>query len=103
MSNITPNTYQTLIDRIATCLTQGRIQAGQQVNTVLLKTYRQIGRYIIEFEQSGQERAEYGSRLLSQLSKDLKAAHGKGLSRSNPQYTRLLYLAYPKCQTLSGK
>ncbi|MEL6353887.1 MAG: PDDEXK nuclease domain-containing protein [Cyanobacteria bacterium J06627_28] len=103
MSNLTPNTYQTLIARIATCLTQGRIQASKQINTVLLETYWQIGRHIIEFEQSGQERADYGARLLPQLSKDLKQSHGKGFSRSNLQYMRLLYLAYPKRQTLSGK
>lgn len=103
MSDLTPNTYQTLIDRITTCLTQGRIQANQQVNTVLLDTYWQIGQHIIEFEQSGQERAQYGTRLLPQLSKDLKQTHGKGFSRSNLQYMRLLYLAYPKRQTLSGK
>jgi hypothetical protein len=57
------------------------VQAAKQVNAVLLQTYWQIGRYIVEFEQAGQERAEYGSRLLNQLSKDLKAAYGKGFSR----------------------
>ncbi len=105
MSDLTPNpiSYQGLINLIADCLTQGRVQAAKQVNVVLLQTYWQIGRYIVEFEQSGQERAEYGSRLLNQLSKDLKINHGKGFSRSNLQYMRLLYLLYPNCQTLSGK
>ncbi|TVP64957.1 MAG: DUF1016 family protein, partial [Leptolyngbya sp. LCM1.Bin17] len=88
MSDLTPNpiSYQGLIDLITDCLTQGRVQAAKQVNTVLLQTYWQIGRYIVEFEQSGQERAEYGSRLLNQLSKDLKINHGRGFSRSNLQY-----------------
>ncbi len=105
MSNLTPNplSYQELIDRISDCLQQGRVQAAKQVNVFLLETYWQIGRYIVEFEQGGQERAEYGTRLLAQLSKDLKTSHGKGFSRSNLQYMRLLYLAYPKRQTLSGK
>jgi hypothetical protein len=105
VSNLTPNplSYQELIDRISDCLQQGRVQAAKQVNAVLLETHWQIGRYIVEFEQGGQERAEYGTRLLAQLSKDLKTYHGKGFSRSNLQYMRLLYLAYPKCQTLSGK
>ncbi len=105
MTDLTPNplSYQGLIDRITDCLTQGQRQATKQVNTVLLQTYWQIGRYIVEFEQAGQERAEYGSRLLQQLAKDLKLSHGKGFSRSNLQYMRLLYLTYPNCQTLSGK
>jgi predicted nuclease of restriction endonuclease-like (RecB) superfamily len=105
MSDITPSSlsYPELIDRISDCLTQGKVQAARQVNSVLLETYWQIGRYIVEFEQSGQNRAEYGSRLLKMLAKDLKQPLGKGFSRSNLQSMRLLYLAYPKCQTLSGK
>jgi hypothetical protein len=105
MSDITPSflSYPELIDRISDCLTQGKVQAARQVNSVLLETYWQIGRYIIEFEQSGQNRAEYGSRLLKMLAKDLKEPLGKGFSRSNLQSMRLLYLAYPICQTVSGK
>lgn len=105
MSNLTPNpqTYQDLIALIAKCLTQGRLQAAQQVNTTLLETYWQIGRYIIEFEQDGQARAEYGSKLLAQLSKDLKASHGKGFSRRNILDMRRFYLTYPKWQTVSAK
>ena len=100
MSNLTPdNPYQTLIHQIGHCLTQGRVQAAQRVNTVLLETYWNIGRYIIEFEQAGQERAEYSSKLLSQRSKDLKSLYGKGFSRRNLLDMRF-YLTYPKCQTL---
>jgi len=104
MSNLTPgNSYQTLIDQIGDCLSQGRVQAAQRINTVLLDTYWNIGRYIVEFEQAGQERAEYGSHLLSQLSKDLKLLHGKGFSRRNVLDMRRFYLAYPKWQTVSAK
>lgn len=70
---------------------------------MLVETYWNIGRYIVEFEQHGQEKAEYGSRFLAQLPKDLRQRHGKRFSRSNLQYMRLLYLAYPIYQTLSGK
>ena len=70
---------------------------------LLVETYWQIGQYIVEFEQKGNERAEYGSRLLTQLSRDLKTAYGKGFSRSNLQYMRLFYLSYKNYQTLSGK
>ncbi|NEO88497.1 MAG: DUF1016 domain-containing protein [Spirulina sp. SIO3F2] len=104
MSNPTPNSgsYQDLINRIGNCLTQARGQAAKQVNTVLLEAYWQIGRYIVEYEQAGQERADYGSKLLAQLSKDLKTKYGKGFSRRNVLDMRRFYLTYPKWQTLSA-
>ncbi|MEM9809371.1 MAG: PDDEXK nuclease domain-containing protein, partial [Cyanobacteria bacterium P01_D01_bin.56] len=103
MGNLTNGQYQQLINSISDCLTRGQQSAVQQVNRALVETYWNIGRYIVEFEQRGQEKAEYGSGLLARLSKDLKRLHGKGFSRSNLQYMRLLYLAYPNYQTLSGK
>jgi DUF1016 N-terminal domain len=105
MSDITPSSlsYPELIDRISDCLTQGKVQAARQVNSVLLETYWQIGRYIIKSEQSGQEKAEYGSNLLKRLSTDLKASHGKGFSRRNVLDMRRFYLSYPKWQTVSAK
>lgn len=52
----------------------------------------------MEFEQGGKIRAEYGKGLLNNLSRDLTLRHGKGFSRSNVVYMRLLYLAYSKGQ-----
>lgn len=95
--------YINLISNIGELLEKGRKAAFQKVNTILLETYWHIGKQVVEFEQKGQEKAEYGSLLLKRLSKDLKTKYGKGFSRSNLQYMRLLYLKYPKCQTLSGK
>ena len=63
----------------------------------------QTGKYIVEFEQGGKERAAYGKELLVNLSKDLTRLHGKGFNRSNLTYMRKLYLAFPKCGTLSHK
>ena len=62
-----------------------------------------IGRYIVEFEQQGYNRAEYGTQLIQKLSKDLSLRIGKGFSRSNLFNMRLLYIRFPKFQTLSGK
>ncbi len=95
--------YNSLINEIGNILIKARKKVFRTVNTVLIRTYWEIGKRIVEFEQKGGIRAEYGSRLLIKLSKDLKAKYGKGFSRSNLQYMRLLYLKYPKCQTLSGK
>lgn len=61
-----------------------------------------MGRHIVEFEQAGNLSAEYGDALIDQLSADLRLRHGKGFSRSNLIYMRLLYLRYPISQTLSN-
>ncbi|WP_445370137.1 PDDEXK nuclease domain-containing protein [Methylomonas sp. HW2-6] len=90
--------YQTLLERITDGYTQGRVQAMQAVNTSLLETYWQVGRHIIEFEQAGKIRAEYGKALISSLANDLSLRHGKGFSRSNLVYMRLFYLRYPISQ-----
>ena len=97
------DSYQQLIDRIGECLAQGQQRAFEQVNTLLVETYWQIGQYIVEFEQKGNERAEYGSRLLTQLSRDLKTAYGKGFSRRNVLDMRRFYVGYPKWQMVSAK
>jgi predicted nuclease of restriction endonuclease-like (RecB) superfamily len=96
-------TYSLLIDNIGSTVTEGRQKAFTQINTTLVETNWNIGHHIIEFEQSGSERAEYGSQLLLTLSKDLTAKYGKGFSRSNLFQCRQLYLQFPKIQTLSGK
>ena len=95
--------YQQLISNIAASLAQGRTHAVQQVNTILVQTYWQIGKHIVEFEQKGNEKAEYGSRLLQQLAHDLKATLGKGFSKSNVYFMRQFFLAYPTFQSVSGK
>ncbi|RLC22584.1 MAG: hypothetical protein DRH93_09515, partial [Deltaproteobacteria bacterium] len=95
--------YHSLVGDIGKLLEYGRIQAIKKVNTILVETYWQVGKSIVEFEQAGTLKAEYGKELLVNLSKDLKNKYGKGFSRSNLQYMRLLYVHYPKRQTLSGK
>jgi len=103
VSDLTNGQYQQLIESIGDCLANGQQSAVRQVNRTLVETYWNIGRYIVEFEQQGQEKAEYGSRLLARLSKDLKQLHGRGFSKSNVHYMRLFYLRYPIFQTVSGK
>jgi predicted nuclease of restriction endonuclease-like (RecB) superfamily len=90
--------YQGLLSRISEVYTAGQLRAHQAVNVHLTQTYWQIGHDIVEFEQGGQARAEYGKALLTKLSRDLTLRHGKGFSRSNVIYMRLLYLQYPKGQ-----
>ncbi len=101
--NIDNNQYKTLISQIGEILSSGRQRAIQSVNTILVMTYWEIGRYIVEFEQQGNERAEYGSQLFERLSKDLTLSYGKGFSRSNLLYMRKLYLTFQISETLSHK
>lgn len=103
MKSLVKSGYDALIKRIGFLLEQGRRQAVVAVNKALVRTYWEIGRQVIEYEQEGKERAPYGESLLLKISKDLKALYGKGFSRSNLQYMRLLFLKYPIYQTLSGK
>jgi predicted nuclease of restriction endonuclease-like (RecB) superfamily len=93
--------YNGLIRQIGALLDAGRAQAGRAINMVLVQTYRQIGQHIVEFEQDGKAKAEYGSELLDRLSKDLTLEFGKGFSRSNLVYMRKFYLAFPNSETLS--
>lgn len=95
--------YHKLVSDIDSLLLEGKARAVNQVNTTLVETYWHIGQRLVEFEQDGNEKAEYGSALLKKISKDLTQKHGRGFSRSNLQNMRLLYLKFPKCQTLSGK
>jgi predicted nuclease of restriction endonuclease-like (RecB) superfamily len=90
--------YQRLLGRISEVYTTGQARAHQAVNTCMTETYWQIGHDIVEYEQDGKARAVYGKALLTNLSRDLKLRHGKGFSRSNLVYMRLLYVHYPISQ-----
>lgn len=92
-----------MILEIRELLENARKNIAQQVNTRLLTTYWNIGRIIVEYEQKNQIRADYGKQTLKELSKELTQEFGKGFSRSNLQNMRAFYLAYEKCQTVSGK
>ena len=95
--------YQFLVQRILDTYEKGMAASYRAVNRNLLETYWEIGRYIVEFEQGGKVKAEYGKTLLQSLSKDLSFLHGKGFSRSNLSRMRQLYAQYPICATVSHK
>ncbi|GAA3920920.1 DUF1016 family protein [Chitinophaga oryziterrae] len=95
--------YKELITGIGDLLISGRQKAAQQVNTILVETYWTIGLYIVEYEQGGNEKSEYGSQLFERLSRDLTQAYGKGFSRSNLLYIRKFYITFQKRETVSHK
>ncbi|MBD5524156.1 MAG: DUF1016 domain-containing protein [Lachnospiraceae bacterium] len=95
--------YDELLKRVGDVLAKGRDSIAVAVKSAIVRSYWEIGQYIIEYEQKGHAKAEYGSDLLNRLAHDLTERYGKGFSRSNVVYIRKLYLVYPKSQTLSDQ
>ena len=98
--------YQSVFGDASRIVDAAKRSAARSVNAVMTAAYWLIGRYIVEFEQSGEERAEYGVALIERLSIDLTKRFGRGFSRQNIWQMRLFYQIYPPeriLQTLSGE
>ncbi|MGQ9701420.1 MAG: DUF1016 N-terminal domain-containing protein [bacterium] len=104
---ITTRSYNNLIDRIANILKEARTKVVREINKTQVLAYWEIGREIVEFEQKGEERAEYGKKTLIKLSKDLTEKFGRGFSVDNLELMRKFYLFYSDkfqiSETLSRK
>lgn len=96
--------YGDLIGGITGLLETARRTTARAVNAVMTATYWEIGHRIVEYEQRGKQRAEYGEVLLKELGKDLTARFGRGFGWRNLFQMRGFYLAYPpeKLQTPSA-
>lgn len=97
-----PN-YGRLVSDLSDLLENARRSAARAVNGILTATYWEVGRRVVEFEQRGKARAEYGEGLLQRLSQDLTAKLGRGFSKSNLFLMRAFYLSWQIFQTASGK
>lgn len=86
---------EALYNRISALLSVARNRARQAVDTVMVHTYWEIGRIIVEEEQHGEKRADYGAYLLDSLSNRLTTDFGKGFDRTNISKMRVFYLTYP--------
>jgi hypothetical protein len=93
--------YPALIKDLSGLLETARRSSARAVNALMTATYWEIGRRIIEFEQRGATRAEYGAALLEKLSADLTGRFGRGFSRPNLQRFREFYLRFPLKQIRS--
>ncbi len=82
-------------DDIRKILSDARKKTYAAINTAMVEAYWEIGRRIVEEEQKGKERADYGDFLLINLSKELSAEFGKGFSYANLKNFRQFYLTYP--------
>lgn len=81
----TTSSDYTLYSDVCTIIEHGRQQAYAAINQSMIETYWHIGRRIVEEEQNGEHRAEYGERIIENLSKQLTLRYGKGFS---PRYLR---------------
>lgn len=89
-----------LIGQLRQLVRSSRDQALKTVDVIQVRTYWEIGRHIVEFEQQGQGRAAYGSRLLSSLAQTLTAEFSRGFDASNLRNMRFFYQAFPKFDAL---
>ncbi|TXB61842.1 DUF1016 N-terminal domain-containing protein [Phaeodactylibacter luteus] len=97
------NVEEKLYTQIGELLSLARRKVVSQVNQTMVVTYYEIGRIIVENEQGGNERAEYGKGILNGLSKRLSQDFGRGFSTDNLENMRRFYLTYSKSETLSRK
>ena len=95
MNDHTPTRLSSLADAIATQIEQARGQLRHAVNSVMVQSYWEIGRLIVEDEQQGESRAEYGKQQLQQLSQQLTERLGKGFDITNLRKMRMFYQAFP--------
>jgi hypothetical protein len=103
----TVDPFEPLLAGIVTLLEESRRAAGRAINSILTSAYWEIGRRIVEEEQRGRRKANYGDQLVEQLAADLTARFGKGFSRTNVFQMRQFYLAFREivqavCTILSG-
>jgi predicted nuclease of restriction endonuclease-like (RecB) superfamily len=87
--------YQSVISDIRDIITEGRNSAYSAASAAMIMTYWNIGKRIVEQEQSGEDRAEYGRRLISSLSDELTKEFGKGFSARNLRNFRKFYTLFP--------
>lgn len=92
-----------MYNEIASIISSNKEKMVYQINDTLVKTYFLIGKVIVENEQKGNIRAEYGKEILKKLSQKLTEKFGSGFSRSGLQNMRLFYTKYKNCQPLASK
>lgn len=101
-----PENYNNIHAGIVELLKTARSAAARNVNSIMTATYWEIGRRIVQSDQAGEKRAEYGDALIQRLAKDLTASFGRGFGPRNLAQMRTFYLAWPQdkiLQTVSAK
>lgn len=95
--------HAALVTDVVALIEAARSAAARSVNTIMATTYWRVGRVIVEREQRGAHRAEYGAMVLELLAKELTARYGRGFSRRNLDDMRRFYLGWRIRRTASAK
>ena len=92
-----------LYDKVADVLNQARSQSYKAVNSFMVQAYWNIGKLIVEEEQRGKKRADYGKAILEDLAQNLTQKYGKGFTETNLKYFRLFYTVFPIRHSVSDE
>ena len=92
-----------VIDDIRTIITRARNRAYQSINETLIRSNREIGKRIVEEEQLGKQRADYGIQLIKSISQQLTTEFGSGYSVRNLAYFKQLYQYFPDWEILQTR
>ena len=95
--------YQSIFGDVSRIVEAARQEAVRSVNAVMTAAYWLIGQYIVEYEQEGKRRADYGEEIIERLAADLSARYGRGFSIRNVWQMKACYLAWPIPQTVSAE
>jgi hypothetical protein len=95
--------YDYILGDISNVIDAAKRSAARSVNCIMTAAYWLVGRRIVESEQKGEIRAEYGDELIERLAADLSARHGRGFSVRNVWQMKAFYLAWPIPQTVSAQ
>ena len=97
------STNTSLLSDVRLIVEQGLKTAYEGVNSVMVKTYWQVGRRIVEEEQHGEKRAEYGKNLLKTLANEIVPLYGTSYSERNLYSMRQLYMMFPDMEILNSR
>jgi hypothetical protein len=103
-AEVADDAYDAVLADVSLLLESARRAAARSVNSIMTASYWAVGRRIVEEEQRGQRRADYGERLVVRLAEDLTRRFGRGFGYRNLYQMRKLYESYPRIlQTGSAK
>lgn len=92
--------FASFVNDIRSIVSEARAESASAINQAMIKAYWRIGQRIVEEEQAGYSRAEYGDKTLKIMSKELTTILGKGFGERNLAYYRKFYLDYPHSEIL---
>ena len=95
--------YEAVFGEVSEIVEAARRSAVRSVNAVMTAAYWLIGKHVVELEQKGRSRAEYGQETVGRLAADLSARYGRGFSVRNIRLMRAFYHSWPIVQTPSAE